>query len=412
MIWPWEPLSASTLLRAAWQAIRAIGWVDTFDIATVTLLIYLAISWIRRARTIRILQGMLITALVYLAALRMGLTLTTSVFRSLSTIMALTLMSLFQEDFRRFFERLGGHRPTPMRRRDVEVIAQTVWRLARARTGAILVLKGKDLLERHLSGGQALGGRLSGALVESIFDPHSDGHDGAVIIEGELVTRFGVHLPLSKNIDHDSGLGTRHAAALGLSEITDALCIVVSEQRGTVMVAGEGRLTRVAREHQLEDRIRASMHQTSASPRNRRWRGLTARAFDKTLALAAGVALWLVMVKGVYPVGVSFVVPIRAPNVPPALHIEELSPSRVQVTMKGLARDLRGPAPERWGVELDLHRARRGTTPFPLAPRMVKAVEGAVVVSVSPMQVKASLRGVRSRPASGASNAHHVWFHL
>jgi DNA integrity scanning protein DisA with diadenylate cyclase activity len=91
-----------------------------------------------------------------------------------------------------------------------------------------MLIRGNDPLERHITGWIPLDGKLSGPLLKSIFDPHSPGHDGAVLVEQDSITRFAAHLPLSKNLMQLSNVGTRHSAALGLAELTDALCIVVS----------------------------------------------------------------------------------------------------------------------------------------------------------------------------------------
>ena len=105
----------------------------------------------------------------------------------------------------------------------------------------MIVLQGNDPLERHINGGTNLDGIVSEPLLESLFDPHSIGHDGAVIIDGNRVTKFGCHLPLSMNTSKYENIGLRHTAALGLAERSDAICIVVSEERGTISLAYHGK---------------------------------------------------------------------------------------------------------------------------------------------------------------------------
>ena len=94
-------------------------------------------------------------------------------------------------------------------------------------------------------GGIELEGKISEPLLKSLFDPHSPGHDGAVIVGNERISRFAAHLPLSKDFKQLAHVGTRHSAALGLAELSDALCIAVSEERGTISVARDGRLRQV-----------------------------------------------------------------------------------------------------------------------------------------------------------------------
>ena len=126
---------------------------------------------------------------------------------------------------------------------EVEIIVQSAANLARQHMGALIVIQGEDPLDRHLAGGGfPLDGVLSQPLIESIFDPHSIGHDGAVVIDRGRLVSFGCHLPLSTNVERIGNLGLRHTAALGLSERSDAICIVVSEERGTISVAFAGRI--------------------------------------------------------------------------------------------------------------------------------------------------------------------------
>ncbi len=136
-------------------------------------------------------------------------------------------------------------------REEVEILVRTLTDLARDRIGALVAVRGNDMMVRHLEGGQECNGKLSEALLKSLFDAHSIGHDGAVVVKENRISQFSVQLPLSKNMKKLGNRGTRHAAALGLSELCDALCVVVSEERGTISVARNGELTEVSDPKQL-----------------------------------------------------------------------------------------------------------------------------------------------------------------
>src|SRR5262249_3136950 len=136
----------------------------------------------------------------------------------------------------------------------IDILTTSVAKLVLDKTGALIVLHGRDPLHRHVDGGWDLDGALSQPLLDSIFDPHSLGHDGAVLVQRGRLARFGCHLPLSKQL---SDLGTRHAAALGVTERTDALCIVVSEQRGTITVSRNGELETLPDSRVLQQRLEA-----------------------------------------------------------------------------------------------------------------------------------------------------------
>src|SRR6185369_17449640 len=121
---------------------------------------------------------------------------------------------------------------------------------------------GRQLIARQLHGGIALEGLLSEPLLKSLFEPHSPTHDGAAIVEGAALTRFSAQLPLSTDFRQLRGLGTRHAAALGLAERSDALCVVVSEERGQISVAEQSTLRALADAAELERVLAAYLRRT------------------------------------------------------------------------------------------------------------------------------------------------------
>ncbi len=225
----------------------ALRWVDLLDIGIVASLVYAVILWLRRSQASLVALGLALLCGVYLAARLLDLQLTTLAFQSLFAVSILVGVIIFQEEIRQAFEEfagwaLGRQREAQPRLDTREILVEWIFELARQRRGALIVLRGRHLLDRHLQGGTELDGRLSGALLASLFDPHSAGHDGAVIVDNRRVTRFGVHLPLARKAQVAVGLGTRHRAALGLVERTDALALVVSEERGEISAARNGQL--------------------------------------------------------------------------------------------------------------------------------------------------------------------------
>ena len=138
----------------------------------------------------------------------------------------IAVVVIFQEEIKQFFEflarattspRVRGQRLTEIPRSEIEVLVSTLSDLASERIGALFVLRGKVPIVRHLNAGMDLNGELSEALLKSLVDPHSMGHDGAVVIEANIVRQFSAHLPLSRNLGKVGKGGTRHAAALGLA---------------------------------------------------------------------------------------------------------------------------------------------------------------------------------------------------
>ena len=221
-------------------------WLDLVDIGLVAGFGWLAIRYLRRTRGHSILLGLALLGLVYVLARWLELRLAAALFQAFFAVVVLVPIVVFQEELRRAFEQLGSwHGPRPAAPADngpLDALVRTIARLAATRTGALIVIPGREPLDRHIEGGIPMGGRACEPLLLSLFDASSPGHDGALVLRGDQIERFAVHLPLSANHAALGPGGTRHAAALGLAERCDAICIVVSEERGTVSIARDGEL--------------------------------------------------------------------------------------------------------------------------------------------------------------------------
>ena len=229
--------------------LKEIGIAGFIDILFMSLVIYSVLIWFKKTKAAFVLTGIIIMAGVYLFAREFNLSLTAAVLQGFFAVILIVVVVIFQEELRHFFEKIAvwslnrkSQKPMKLSRPEVETLVRTLNDFAHDKTGALIVIQGKDLVMRHLDGGVELHGKLSESLLKSIFDPHSSGHDGAVVIERDQVSRFSCQLPLSKDFKTLGQTGTRHAAALGLSELTDALCLVVSEERGTIVIARNGAL--------------------------------------------------------------------------------------------------------------------------------------------------------------------------
>ena len=223
-----------------------IAPTDLVDIAVVGLLLWGLVAWTRRMHARMALLGLAFLGVFYLIARQFELQLTAWIFQGFSAVLVILLVVVFQDDLRRLFEQiaaLGLNRRASRPENDsLGVLIRGLNQLAKARRGALVVLPGREPLERHLQGGVFLDAVISEELLDSLFDTGSAGHDGSLVIRGDRLERFAVHLPLSENRDELGPGGTRHAAALGLAERSDALCLVVSEERGTIGIARRGRL--------------------------------------------------------------------------------------------------------------------------------------------------------------------------
>jgi hypothetical protein len=311
----------------------------------------------------------------------------------------IVVVVVFQEDLRRLFEQLGswwqGRGSEPAEMETLDLLVRSVSRLAAARTGALIVLPRQEPLDRHIEGGVPLGGRVSEPLLLSLFDASSPGHDGAVILRGEQVERFAVHLPLSANRAALGPGGTRHAAALGLAERCDALCIAVSEERGTVSVARDGELRTLSRPEDLAGELRPAMQ---AEPESHRWweGGV---GLDTAGAIAAALVLWMVFVPGSAVSEETVAAPVLLSNLPNDLELESVEPSTIDVTLRGLRRDLVLARRGEVSIRIDAYLSRLGRRTFAVSTQDVVKPDAISVVAIEPERILLSLRPVEAQSA-------------
>ena len=328
-----------------WAWVKEVGMTGFLDITFMSLLIYIVIIGFKRTRAAFVLTGIFIVVVIYLLSRQFNLVMTTRVLEKFSAVILIIFVVIFQEEIKHFFEeialwslnrRLVRKRVMQLSRDEVETLVRTLMDFARERIGALIVVRGKDILVRHLEGEVNLNGELSEPLLKSIFDPHSIGHDGAVIIDGNQVTHFSCHLPLSKNLKKIKDRGTRHAAALGLSEVSDALCLVVSEEQGTICVAQNGDIQVV----NDPERLTLTLERFYERIRPRRgvkpWEEFFKRnSLEKVYAVILAVGLWFVLVHDSKIIYRSFTVPITYTAPPAEWVIKELEPKEVEVTLRG-----------------------------------------------------------------------------
>ena len=240
--------------------VRNVRIVDILDIAIIAVFLYMMLNWLRQSASQRGLISFAILIVIYIAARFSGMYLTELLLEGLFAIILIGVVVVFQSDIRRFFERLSswsyfGSSSTTTTGGATGILTQAAAKMADKKTGALIVIRGKENWDRHMNGGIELNGQVTIPLLHSIFNKYAPGHDGAVLMEGNRITKFGVHLPLSTNLSQISEGGTRHTAALGISEQCDALVVVVSEERGAISVARDGQITQLEKPSDLKHHL-------------------------------------------------------------------------------------------------------------------------------------------------------------
>ena len=223
--------------------------IDAIDIAIVSFLLYHLFALMRGTRAVHMFFGLIVLFLLSVIAQWMNLIAVNWLISSLRTAWLIAFVIIFQPELRRALSMLGQNRLLSrfVRMRQSHVIPEVVkavQEMSEKKTGALIVLE-KDMgLKNYVETGTTIDARVSAELIESIFTRPSPLHDGAIVIQNDRVVAAGCTLPLSQDQRLAQSMGMRHRAALGLSEETDALVVVVSEESGAVSYADDGKLYR------------------------------------------------------------------------------------------------------------------------------------------------------------------------
>ncbi|MDQ6634490.1 MAG: diadenylate cyclase CdaA [Gemmatimonadota bacterium] len=225
------------------------GWRAVLEVVLVAYVLYRVLRLFHGTRTLQIITGLAMLLAAYAAAWLLKLEMITYILGFVFQYGAIALLVVFAPELRSALAHLGQARFArlfrQMEQREVaEEIVEAVERLSRSGIGAIIVIEREVALDPYAESGSLMEAKVSADLLTTIFTPYSPLHDGAVIVRGDTIIAAGCILPLSQKSLADRALGTRHRAALGLTDETDALVVVVSEERATVSIAERGRLWR------------------------------------------------------------------------------------------------------------------------------------------------------------------------
>ena len=224
-------------------------WIVVLDLLFVYYLLYRTLLLLKGTKAVSMFLGLLLLLVVYFAAQFFGLQTFSWLLGGFFNSFILVVLILFQEDLRRALAQVGIN---PFGRSSIgesdlaalEEIKRSVTDLSNKDIGALIVLQREADVMQHIQGGVELDATPSAELLFSVFIPYSPIHDGAVLIQNGRVSRAGCFLPLTQRLDISKHLGTRHRAAIGMSELTDALVVVVSETDGQISLCVDGEIRR------------------------------------------------------------------------------------------------------------------------------------------------------------------------
>lgn len=269
------------------DSIPKISIVDIVEIVILSFLIYQVIIWIKKTRTWILLKGFAVMGAFVFVAWIFEMNTILWVFKNVFSIGITVLVIVFQPELRRALEMLGQQNILSSmfgfdNSKDVEIgfsdrtineIVKASFEMGKAKTGALMVIERNMPLGDYERTGIALDSVLSSQLLINIFEHNTPLHDGAVLIRTNRIVSATCYLPLSDNLYLNKELGTRHRAAVGISEVSDSLTIVVSEETGYVSVAFEGQLFRNINEQQLREHLQILQDKTQDTKKFRLWKG-------------------------------------------------------------------------------------------------------------------------------------------
>jgi len=233
---------------ASFDFLKVISWKDLLDILSVSLFFYGILYFLRITKGFQIFKGLGLLAIFWLVAELLGLSTLSWVFEKLWTVGLFSLVVIFQPEIRKALSRLGQKTGVPVIKPVGERVVDRVVRassfLSERQIGVLIVIERSQSVDGVVEGCVLIDSLVSVELLITIFNPLSPLHDGAVVIRGDRVVYASCILPLSKSSKLPKKYGTRHRAALGISEETDALCVVVSEETGEISLAVDGKLQR------------------------------------------------------------------------------------------------------------------------------------------------------------------------
>jgi diadenylate cyclase len=373
-------------------------WRDIVDILFLTVVVYQLYVWFRETRALRVIIGLVVLGGIYSIAKLWDLFLTTWVFQILWQVLLILLLILFQSEIRQVLEKVSPMRYLRSRRRGfkktfAKELSQTLFELAAERTGALIVLVRNNNPSEFIHAGQKIMALPDAALIKSIFNRLAPAHDGAIIINHDRITQMGCILPLSKNEELPEKYGTRHRAALGLSEITDAVCLVVSEERSEVASVVEGKIVT----WKDPDALANNLGELIGGPAIR---VPTVKAFFKGLfiknwrtkltALAMVTVAWVILASQ-QEAEITITTPVQLINLPAGLILGQGSTSTVDLSVSGrrsMIRDLRDQDVQ---VSVDLKGITEGRHLIKLTAKNIFSPFGVKIDQVAPQKIMVNL---------------------
>ena len=264
-----------------------IRWTDIVEIIILSFVVYSILVWVKNTKAWSLLKGVIVIAIFWLIAAIFDMETILWIAENMVNIASIAIIVILQPELRKAMEELGrknfiasllpfdsGKSESGLfSDRTINEITKACVEMGKVKTGALIVIENSQPLAEYERTGIDIDGVVTSQLLINIFEHNTPLHDGAVIIRGNRVTSATCYLPLSDNMLLSKELGTRHRAGVGISEVTDSLTVIVSEETGRISIAYEGNLERNLNGDTLKERLREIQGKQEEGKRRKLWKG-------------------------------------------------------------------------------------------------------------------------------------------
>jgi uncharacterized protein (TIGR00159 family) len=378
-------------------------WRDLLDVTLLSVMLSWLFTRLRGGRAVGIGMGLAFLVLVALVAREGGLVLTGWVLQGAIAVLALGAATIFAPEIREALFSANPLRAIVGRSRGardaalLEPLARAAFEVARQGLGALVVLERRDPVAPHAREGVRLDAVMSEEVLVALFQKTAPTHDGAVLVRRGRIERAGAVLPLSLRDDLPRSYGTRHRAAVGLTEACDAVVLVVSEERGAVSIATQGRVSSPSTPAALVSRLRADLADAGRAGREKK--GVLHTWGPRVVVFAAVALVWTGLQSGGVS-SISITVPLELQDLPAGTEMVALQPERVRVQVRGAERVLDGVDLASVRVRADLGKVRPGNHEVAIPLSSVELPAGVEALSLDPPRLRFRLEAVEVRELS------------
>ncbi|MBW2575557.1 MAG: DNA integrity scanning protein DisA nucleotide-binding domain protein [Deltaproteobacteria bacterium] len=369
-------------------------WQDLVDILLNSYILFRLYVLFRGTYVFRVLTGIAFLWIFQRVAVFFGLILTSWAMQGITAVAALIIIIIFRNEISNVLQAknlkaiLWGF-PKQSVQTPIEIIVDSINTLSEHHNGALIVFPLKKDLQDVMQSGIPWRGLVSKEMITSIFWPDNPVHDGAAIIQGNRITEVGVILPLSHRNDLPSHYGTRHRAALGLSESTDALVIVVSEETGNILVAKDSVITKINDNTELVKALQKHMGIAEEEPAHLRKEKLEI-SIAALVSILFITGMWLSFSKGLDTL-ITLEIPVEYAKHDPGIEIVDTSVNTVQLQLGGSGALIKSVRPDQVQVRLDLGNAVIGSNVFSITQENISLPPGIFLSKVAPSVVEVTL---------------------